>query len=172
MRILGIDPGTARLGYAVVDYETASKKLKLIDCGIIQTSKKEIEASRLSEIRKDLLSIINKFNPEISSVEQLFFFKNPKTIIPVAQARGVILEVLNSNSIPIVEFTPLQVKQILTGQGRAEKSLVAKMVKLEFDLKEDIKPDDAIDAVAIALSFIRSQADSTGLKLKSEVFNS
>jgi crossover junction endodeoxyribonuclease RuvC len=172
MRVLGIDPGTARLGYSIVDYDSLLQSSSLIACGIIQTSKNHSDASRLSEIRKDLIQLIKKFNPDISSVEELFFFKNPKTLIPVAQARGVILEVMASHSIPVREFTPLQVKQILTGHGRAEKSLVAEMVKIEFKLLEDIKPDDAIDAIAIAVSLIRTQAVNTGLKLKSLVSSS
>jgi len=150
MKILGIDPGTQRLGYALI---TESKDL--ICCGIIQTFKENSDAQRLAEIRKDLTKLIDHYEPDILSVEKLFFFKNPKTIIPVAQARGVILEIAGSQKIPTYEYTPLQVKQILTGHGRAEKSLVAKMVEQEVNIKEKLKYDDAVDAIAIALCYLR-----------------
>jgi crossover junction endodeoxyribonuclease RuvC len=155
MRILGIDPGTARLGYAVVDAEPGQASL-LNTCGVIKTDKGLADAVRLAEIRYDLATLIEKFKPEVMVVEKLFFFKNLKTIIPVAQARGVILELAGSYKIPVYEFTPLQVKQIITGQGRAEKQLVAELVKREFNMQETISSDDAADAVAIALCYQRS----------------
>ncbi len=157
MRILGIDPGTARLGYAIVDCEP-SQKASLVTCGVIKTSKERTDSHRLAEIRHDLVTIIDKFKPQIVVVEKLFFFKNLKTIIPVAQARGVILEVAGSYHLPVHEFTPLQVKQIITGQGRAEKSLVADIVQRELNLEQGITSDDAADAVAIALCYHRSAA--------------
>lgn len=150
MKILGIDPGTERLGYALI-----TEDKDLISCGIIQTSKDKTDSLRLAEIRKDLLELIESYQPDIISVEKLFFFKNLKTIIPVAQARGVILEVAGSKNIPVFEYTPLQVKQILTGHGRAEKSLVAEMVNHEVNIPTKIKYDDAIDAIAIALCYLR-----------------
>ncbi len=155
MRILGIDPGTARLGYAILDCEPQQRPT-LSTCGIIRTEKEETDSHRLAEIRNDLVTIIDKFKPEIVVVEKLFFFKNLKTIIPVAQARGVILEVAGSYHLPVYEFTPLQVKQIITGQGRAEKKLVAELIKHELNLKEGISSDDAADAVAIALCYQRA----------------
>ncbi len=154
MRVLGIDPGTARLGYAVLE---TVPSLKLITCGIIKTSKDQSASLRLAEIRKDLLQIINLYKPELVSVEKLFFFKNLKTIVPVAEARGVILEVAGTLSLELQEFTPLQVKQIITGQGRAEKSLVADIICSELGLSAGISPDDASDAVAIALCSIRNR---------------
>lgn len=150
MKILGIDPGTARLGYALV-----TDANEILCCGIVQTNKDKAEAKRLVEIRQDLIQIIEKFKPDVVSVEKLFFFKNLKTVIPVAQARGVILEVAASYDIPIFEYTPLQIKQIIAGQGRADKQLVHDILKKEFALEEDIKPDDAADAVAIAVSYLR-----------------
>ncbi len=160
-KILGIDPGNARLGYALIGADTS-----LLSCGVIETSKDLEEAKRLAEIRKDLMALIEDFDPDVVSVEKLFFFKNLKTIIPVAQARGVILEVAGSKGIAVYEYTPLQVKQILTGHGRAEKSLVAELVKKEFKIEEDIKPDDAVDAIAIAYSYLRSDHMMRDLAVK------
>lgn len=154
-RIMGIDPGTARLGYAFVDFNPATNEQLIIDCGIIETSKHLSESKRLKEIREDLIILIKKYQPSIAAVEQLFFFKNPKTIIPVAQARGVILEVAEANRLGIFEYTPLQMKKIITGNGMAEKKLVSRMIHNEFKLKEEIKPDDAVDAIGLALAFIR-----------------
>ena len=156
VRILGIDPGTARLGYAIIDFDTNSKKLDLICCGIIKTSKDDSDSTRLKIIRVDMENIINSYKPKFSSVEQLFFFKNPKTIVPVAQARGVILEVCATNGIEVHEYTPLEMKKMITGDGRAEKSLVSDIVHREFNLQENISPDDAVDAVALAMCFTRS----------------
>lgn len=150
MKILGIDPGTERLGYALI-----TERKDLICCGIIQTSKENSDSARLAEIRKDLLSLCEKYQPDIISVEKLFFFKNLKTIIPVAQARGVILEIAGTQKVPVYEYTPLQVKQVLTGHGRAEKSLVAEMVEQEVEIPVKVKYDDAIDAIAIALCYLR-----------------
>lgn len=156
MKILGIDPGNARLGYALIDYDVNSKHKTLNCCGIIETSKDLAEKNRLAEIRRDLLELVNTLKPDVMSVEQLFFFKNPKTIIPVAQARGVILEIAGTSNIELYEYTPLQIKQVITGRGRAEKSLVEELIMNEFQITEKIKPDDAVDAVAIAETFIRS----------------
>jgi len=164
MRILGIDPGTARLGYAIVEIEASGKAL-LSSCGVIKTEKSKADSLRLAEIRLDLTTIIDKFKPNIVVVEKLFFFKNLKTIIPVAQARGVILEVAGSYHLPVHEFTPLQVKQIITGQGRAEKSLVAEIIKRDLNLEQGINSDDAADAVAIALCYYRSAAMQLELKV-------
>ena len=156
VRVLGIDPGTARLGYAIVDFDMNARSLALISCGIIKTTKDDSDAIRLKIIRNDLEQIINSFKPEFASVEELFFFKNLKTIVPVAQARGVILETCATNSIEVFEYTPLEMKKIITGDGRAEKSLVSNIVHREFNLQEQITPDDAVDAVALAMCFTRS----------------
>lgn len=155
---MGIDPGTARLGYALVDFEPKTNKQVLIDCGIIETSKDLSQAVRLKEIRADLSSLLEQFQPQVMAVEELFFFKNPKTIVPVAQARGVILEVAATNGLSVFEYTPLEMKKIITGHGMAEKSLVSTMIHNEFKLTEQIKPDDAVDAIGMALAYIRSNA--------------
>lgn len=162
MKILGIDPGNARLGYGLIFFKDPAKP-QISTCGVIETSKNKSEPDRLAEIRSDLISLIDDLQPEIISVEKLFFFKNMKTVMPVAHARGVILEVAGSKKIPVFEYTPLQIKQTICGHGRAEKSLVEEMVKREFNITADIKPDDAVDAVAIALCYLRSDYLQTQL---------
>ena len=156
IRILGIDPGTARLGYALIDFNQRTCMPSIVDCGIIQTHKENSDADWLVEMRNDLEAIIDAYAPEIVSVEKLFFFKNLKTIIPVAQARGVVLELVASRRIPIYEYTPLEMKKIITGNGMAKKSLVSKIVHESFKLEKQISPDDAVDAVGMALCYARS----------------
>ncbi len=155
LRILGIDPGTARLGFAILDHDD-SNNITLINCGVITTLKTDSEAYRLSEIRLDLEALIDKYKPEVISIEKLFFFKNPKTIIPVAQARGVILQLAQAKGLKIYEYTPLEMKKIITGDGMAKKSQVSLIVHKSLGLEKEIKPDDAVDAVGLALSFVRS----------------
>jgi len=154
MRILGIDPGMAIVGYSVLDID--NDEYELITSGSIRTSSEDSDGVRLAEIRNDMNVLIEQFKPDVASIEQLFFFKNLKTIIPVAQARGVIMEILSAKKIPIYEYTPLVVKQTLTGYGRAEKSEVANMVKLA--LKKDTIPklDDTVDSIAIAICHARN----------------
>lgn len=127
MRIIGIDPGTAIVGYGIVDFEQG--KCHLVASGSIQTDKEKNEADRLCEIQCDLQQIINQYKPDIASVEKLFFFKNQKTVIPVAQGRGVILACLANTGIKIYEYTPMQIKLAITGYGKAAKNDVANMVK-------------------------------------------
>lgn len=154
MRILGIDPGMAIVGYSVL--EINGDEYELITSGSIRTSSSDPDGCRLAEIRGDMNSLIEQFKPEVASIEQLFFFKNLKTIIPVAQARGVIMEILSANKIPIYEYTPLVVKQTLTGYGRAEKSEVANMVKLTLGREDIPKLDDTVDSIAIAICHARN----------------
>jgi crossover junction endodeoxyribonuclease RuvC len=155
MKILGIDPGTATTGWAVI--EEIKKNTRLIACGCINTSKIHSDEERLVEIGKDLLSIIKKYKPDEAAIEDLFFFKNLKTAITVAQARGVILYEIKKNLVPLFSYTPLQVKQALTGYGRADKKQIQLMVKNILNLKCVPKPDDAADAVAIAICHINSR---------------
>ena len=108
------------------------------------------------EIYNDLSEIIKKYEPDCASVEQLFFFKNQKTIIPVAEARGVILTVLEKYNVPIFSYTPMEVKQVLTGYGRADKKEVEQMVRLNLGTEELPKLDDTVDAIAIAICHSRS----------------
>lgn len=154
MKILGIDPGMAIVGYAMIGIE--NDNIELLTSGSIQTDKKLDDSKRLLEIYNDLSEIVEKYEPDCASVEQLFFFKNQKTIIPVAEARGVILTVLEKYKIPIFSYTPMEVKQVLTGYGRAEKKEVEQMVKLTLESANLPKLDDTVDAIAIAICHSRS----------------
>lgn len=148
MIILGIDPGYAIIGYGIID---SSKNNALIDYGVITTPKEDSMAIRLKSIEEGLVFLINKYKPDVVAIEELFYFKNQKTVIPVAQARGVILLTCQKLVGNIYEYTPLQIKQALTGIGRAEKNQVQFMVKSILGLKLTPKPDDAADALAVAL---------------------
>ena len=154
MRILGIDPGLAIVGYSVIDI--VKDKNILVSSGSIQTDKDKTDAERLLEIETDLQTIIQKFQPDFASIEKLFYFKNQKTIIPVAEARGVILSVLQKNKIKRQEYTPIEVKQIITGYGRATKDEVAKIVQMSIEYKKLPKLDDTLDSIAIALCLARN----------------
>jgi len=149
MIILGIDPGTAATGFGLI--EKNKSNLKLLKYGCIKTSVKLSTAERLNVIHKELNSLIKKSKPDIVAVEDIFFFKNLKTAIKVSQARGVILLTIAKSKIPVAEYTPLQVKQAVACYGRAEKIQVQKMVKVLLNLKEIPKPDDAADALAVAI---------------------
>ncbi|MFA6860033.1 MAG: crossover junction endodeoxyribonuclease RuvC [Clostridia bacterium] len=148
MRILGIDPGYGIVGFGVIEDGTP---ISVIDYGTIETPKELSISERLEIIFESLCSIIEKYKPETVSVEELFFFKNHTTLIPVAEARGVILLSAKKKSLKIYEYTPLQVKQALTGNGRAEKQQVQFMVKAILNLESIPKPDDAADALALAI---------------------
>ena len=154
MRILGIDPGTAIVGYSIMEYK--NKKIKLIDYGCVYTSKDLPMEDRLLQIFNELENIIKKYNPEHMAVEELFYFKNNKTVISVGEARGVILLAGKKNGLKIGEYTPLQVKIGITGYGKADKKQVQLMVKTILNMKEIPKPDDAADAIAIAITHINS----------------
>lgn len=153
MKILGIDPGMAIVGYGLI--ETVNDSINLLTSGSIQTDKKLPDSKRLLEIYNDLTTVIQKYQPDCASVEELFFFKNQKTIIPVAEARGVILTVLEKLNIPTYSYTPIQVKQVLTGYGRAEKKEVEQMVRLTLQSDKLPKLDDTVDAIAIAICHSR-----------------
>lgn len=149
MIILGVDPGTAIVGYGIIKKEGSN--LEFLDYGCIRTEMDFSTAERLHFVKRDFQKIIKKYKPEQIGVEDLFFFKNLKTAIKVSQARGVILCTAAENKIPVFEYTPLQVKQAVSGYGRAEKKQVQKMVQLILKLKEIPKPDDAADALAVAI---------------------
>lgn len=152
MIILGIDPGTATTGYGVIDYKKKNKKqIVCLDYGIIQTSPKQTVGERLIQLNFDLNEIIKKYKPELAAVESLFFFKNLKTAMPVSQARGIIIYTLSKKNVPFVEVTPQQAKTSVTGYGKATKNQVQKMVQQLLYLEEMPKPDDAADALAIAI---------------------
>ncbi|MCX6743259.1 MAG: crossover junction endodeoxyribonuclease RuvC [Candidatus Parcubacteria bacterium] len=153
--ILGIDPGVASTGYAFI--KEADKKTEILDYGVISTSSKQNFSDRLEYIHQALSKLIKKFKPDVVVVEQLFFCKNVKTALNVGQARGVILLTAILNKLPLYEFTPLQVKQSVCGYGKAEKCQVQAMVKILLNLKQIPKPDDAADALAIALTYLQSK---------------
>ncbi len=148
--VLGIDPGFGRVGFGVVE-EGGRDQFKAITYGCIETDPNLKFVERLQLIEKELKEIIKKFNPELVVVEQLFFTKNISTGINVAHARGVILLTIVNSGLRLVEIGPKQVKQTLTGYGNAEKIQMQKMVQMQLRLKEIPKPDDAADALALAL---------------------
>lgn len=149
MIIMGIDPGTVIIGYGVI--ENSGKGLNCIEYGFIPTQSNSATAQQLKEIDRQIAKLIKKHKPQQIAVEDIFFFKNAKTVIKVSQARGVILARAARTKVPVREFTPLQVKQAVTSYGRAEKQQVQKMVKVLLNLKELPKPDDAADALAVAI---------------------
>ena len=147
--ILGLDPGTATTGWGIIKEE--NKLPKLLAFGCIETAKPNRSLERLKEIAADLEEILEKYQPDEVAVEDLFFFKNLKTAIKVAQARGVLLLLAARKGCAVFEYTPLQVKQALTGYGRADKMQVQLMVKQILKIKSIPRPDDAADALAVAL---------------------
>ncbi len=153
MIVLGIDPGYAIIGYGVLD---TNKQNMLLDYGAITTPKEDSMPIRLENIDKSLKYLFDKFKPDVVAIEELFYFKNQKTVIQVAQARGVILLACQKYCGNIYEYTPLQIKQALTGQGRAEKAQVQFMVKAILGLNSIPKPDDAADALAVAICHSQS----------------
>jgi crossover junction endodeoxyribonuclease RuvC len=154
MRVLGIDPGTGILGFGVI--ESTKGKAQLVDAGVIRTPVKEDDAVRLLTIYEELTAIIRDTKPEEMSVEKLFFAKNVTTAMTVAQARGVVLLCGQQANVAIYEYTPLQIKQALTGYGRADKKQIQDMVRVILGLKDVPKPDDCADALAAALTHAQS----------------
>ena len=163
MRILGIDPGIATIGFAVLD--AGRSDYRLVQCGVITTPAHTSLSSRLEQIYRDMQQLLDAFHPDAVSVEELFFNTNITTGIAVAHGRGVILLSCQQAGVRIVVYTPLQVKQAVVGYGRAEKKQVMEMVRRLCGLKSAPKPDDAADAVALALCHARS---STSLLSKGE----
>ena len=150
MRILGIDPGTGILGFGVIEIN-AKNKPQLVDGGVIRTPVKEDDAVRLQTIYEELLDIISSTKPQAMSVEKLFFAQNVTTAMTVAQARGVVLLAGQQNGLELYEYTPQQIKQAITGYGRADKKQMQEMVRTILGLKEVPKPDDCADALAAAI---------------------
>jgi crossover junction endodeoxyribonuclease RuvC len=149
-RILGVDPGFGRMGYGIIEKTPTS--WKLVTYGCVETPPKSRFLDRLATLHKELTTLITTHAPTRMAVEELFFFKNVKTAMDVGQARGVILLTAVENGLPVDEFTPLQVKQAITGYGRAEKDQLERMVGIVLGLTKKITPDDAADALAIALT--------------------
>lgn len=149
MRILGIDPGYAIMGYGVV--ELIGNKFKVIEYGSIMTESRKNMTDRLKHLYYELMQLINRTDPDVAAIEELFFNTNTTTAIKVGQARGVSILACANSGIEINEYTPLQVKMALTGYGRADKKQVQHMTKTILNLKEVPKPDDTADALAIAI---------------------
>ena len=154
MRIIGIDPGLARVGYGIIE-EKEGKQI-MLDCGIIETQSTKKEEDRLVEISNDLSSIINKWSPKSAAVEKFFFYRS-STTISVVQARGVIMMTLGKHNLSIQEFPPMQIKLAVTGYGHSDKDEVLNSVMHELNITNPPKPDDAADALAIALTGIYLQ---------------
>jgi crossover junction endodeoxyribonuclease RuvC len=155
LRVIGIDPGTATTGWAVI--EKKNNQLFPLGFGFIQTAKNKTESARLLEISLDLEKIIAKFRPQESATEKIFLFKNQKTIIQIGQARGAILLTLEKKGVKLFGYTPLQVKQAVTGYGKAEKKQVQYMVKKILNLKHTPEPDDVADALAITICHLNNR---------------
>lgn len=150
MRILGIDPGTGILGFGVID---TGKKPVMVDAGVIRTKVHQPESERLLAIYEGLQEIVTTNKPQAVSVEKLFFARNVTTAMSVAQARGVVLLVAQQHNLPIFEYTPMQIKQSVTGYGKADKKQMQEMVRMLLNLKVVPKPDDCADALAAALTY-------------------
>jgi len=149
MKVLGIDPGVATIGYGIV--KNQGKNLKMIDYGCIITDHKADFHHRLGDIYKEIRGLVRVYKPDVVACEEIFFYKNTKTALNVGHARGVIMLALGKMKVEIVEYTPLHVKQIITGYGRAGKGEVQERIKKLLKLKELPRPDDAADALAIAV---------------------
>ena len=158
MIILGIDPGTATTGYGVILAKSMNSRskdnFKCLGYGSIKTSPEMAMPQRLKKLHNELSKLLKEHQPEIMVVESLFFFKNMKTAMPVSQAKGVILLTAAKKNILVHEFTPPQVKMLIAGSGKAEKINVQKKVQAIFGMKDIPKPDDAADALAIALTYV------------------
>ena len=149
MRIIGIDPGLGRVGYGIIEIE--NNKKRFLDCGVIETNKNKKEGDRLYEIFSDLNTLIDLWKPDIAAVERFFFYRS-STTISVVQARGVIMMVLASKKIRVSEYAPSQVKLTIAGSGKASKKEVIEAVMYNLSLNQPPKPDDAADALAVALT--------------------
>ena len=156
MIILGIDPGLAIVGFGVIDKQ--KNKTEVIDYGVIRTPKEDTLPIRLEKVYKGMCELIDKYKPEQVAIEELFFNTNITTGIAVAEARGVIILACINKGCKLFEYTPLQIKQALTGNGRADKQQVQYMVKNILGLNEMPKPDDAADALAVALCHMQTNS--------------
>lgn len=151
LRILGIDPGTARMGYGIVEDANGSRERAVV-FGCLETPAKMLPELRLQALYQGLVELIHTYEPEVLAVEELFFGRNVTTAIHVGQARGIVLLAAADHGLPVREFTPMQVKMSVTGYGRADKVQVQQMVRSLLGLRELPKPDDAADALAVAIA--------------------
>ncbi|MEK7096618.1 MAG: crossover junction endodeoxyribonuclease RuvC [Patescibacteria group bacterium] len=147
--ILGIDPGTNIIGWGVVKKE--GSKFIALKFGCVNVKSKTDPGDGLLLIYEAISDIIKNEKPSEMAIERLFFFRNQKTVMSVAEARGVVILSAKKNKIPVFEYTPLQIKQAVSGYGRADKKQIQEMIKLTFGLKESPKPDDVADALAVAV---------------------
>lgn len=157
MIIIGIDPGTTQIGFGVIKNE--GNRFETLDYGIIKNNGKD-KLFDYKKTSKELSKLIKKHKPELAVVEKLFFFKNQKTVMSVGEMRGVIMLTLANYGLTVLEFTPMQVKQAISGYGGADKNQVQRMVRLILGIKEEIKPDDAADALAIAICGVNNTLTS------------
>jgi crossover junction endodeoxyribonuclease RuvC len=148
MIALGIDPGTTRIGYGVVRHER--NRMTALAYGILSNPGKD-KLSDYKDTEKNLSELIAKYQPDVVAIEKLFFFKNQKTVMAVSEMRGVIMLTLAKHNLRVQEFTPPQVKQNISAYGKADKAQVIRMVQMLLGIKEPIKPDDAADALALAI---------------------
>lgn len=163
MRILGIDPGVAIVGYGVIEYK--KNVFKVIDYGKITSPAHTPLPKRLKMVYDGATELVNAFKPDVVAIEELFFNTNVKTAIAVGHARGVLVLAAENAGIPIAEYTPLQIKQAVVGYGRADKNQVQQMVKMFLSLNEIPKPDDTADALAVAICHAHSASLSNNLGL-------
>ncbi|MGN1160692.1 MAG: crossover junction endodeoxyribonuclease RuvC [Candidatus Fimenecus sp.] len=160
MIILGIDPGYAIVGWGIIDY--TSNRFSVIDYGAVTTEAKTPFNERLEAVYDGVEDIIKRYNPSALAIEKLFYNTNAKTVIDVAQARGVINLAAVKNGVPIFEYTPLQVKQSVVGYGRAEKKQVQEMTRVILKLEKIPKPDDTADALAMAICHAHASGSLMG----------
>lgn len=151
MIILGIDPGIAIVGWGVIEYGGIGSKLRPIDFGAVTTPSTMKTEDRIAEVYREITAIIRTYKPDAAAIEELFFNTNQKTGIIVAEARGVLLLANRLNNVPIYEYTPLQIKQAVSGYGRADKHQIIDMVTMLLGLQKPPKPDDTADALAVAM---------------------
>lgn len=171
MRVIGIDCGTAITGWAVLESngKMSKNRLKVVGYGVIRTDPKQDMGQRLVILYEELFSIIKEHKPTSAGIESLFYFKNQKTVMSVGQSRGVIMLAVVKNGLKPYDYTPLQVKQAITGYGKATKDQIQKMVKAILKLEEIPRPDDAADALAIAICHLNTRGSSSIKALSSKV---
>jgi crossover junction endodeoxyribonuclease RuvC len=158
MRVLGIDCGTAITGWAVLErsQQRSDNSINTLGYGVIRTEARREMSDRLNKLYEELSEIIQDYKPDCAAIESLFYFKNQKTVMSVGQARGVSILAAARKGLGVYNYTPLQVKQAVSGYGKAAKSQIQRMVKILLSLKELPRPDDAADALAIAICHINT----------------
>ena len=153
--ILGIDPGSTTIGYVVISYKNKKSKPKAVSYGYIDLKEHVGQGKRLLQLYKDLKEIFNQFKPACIAIENVYFFKNAKSFTAVMQSKGVILFAAEEANIKVYEYSPLEIKQTISGYGRADKNFVRKLIQSSLEITSEIKPDDVSDALAIALCYLR-----------------